>query len=192
MSSLYRLPLHGLTLLAALVALPLAGCDSADPLEDDVVDDLTDDPRAFVPANDLALIDFLQPHHQDAVMMSEMVVQRGARADVEAFAERVIATQQAEIQVLRAAREDLEGDPDSPPIENPHMRADMQRMMGLSGAALDAEYLEGMLPHHAGAVNVSHNALPNLRRQDIRDLAMDVIEAQSAEIGEIRALMMGG
>jgi uncharacterized protein (DUF305 family) len=183
-----------LALLFGLLALPLAGCDDADPDggENDVVDDQTDDPRAFVPANDLAYIDFLQPHHMDAVEMAEMVAERGERDDVQAFAQRIIDTQSAEIGVLRAAREDLAGSPDSPPVDNPHMEADMEEMTGLSGAALDEHFLENMLPHHADAVAVSHNALPNLDRQDMRDMAMDVIEVQSAEIGEILALMEGG
>jgi uncharacterized protein (DUF305 family) len=190
-------PFSRLSLLAALLLaafVPLSGCDSAeaDDGESAVVDDQTDDPRAFVPANDLAYVDFLQPHHMDATEMAEMVVERGERTDVEAFAQRMLDVQGAEIALLRTVRTELAGSPDSPPMDNPHMEADMEEMMGLSGTALDEFFLTHMLPHHADAVAVSHNALPNLDRQDMRDMAMDVIEMQSAEIEEIRMLLGGG
>jgi len=41
------------------------------------------------------------PHHQGAVEMSRVVLQAGKRPDVKAFAQQVIAHQQAEIELMR-------------------------------------------------------------------------------------------
>lgn len=41
--------------------------------------------------------------------------------------------------------------------EDEHTEADMQKMMDASGSALDRLFLEEMLPHHAGAITMSHS-----------------------------------
>jgi uncharacterized protein (DUF305 family) len=57
---------------------------------------------------DLAFIDMVIPHHEMAIVSSEPVVESGIHPEIVAFAERVIADQQAEIDQLETIREDLE------------------------------------------------------------------------------------
>lgn len=58
---------------------------------------------------DLAFIDLVIPHHQMAIVSSEIVRDRTQRADVRAFAERVIAAQQRETDELTAIRDEITG-----------------------------------------------------------------------------------
>lgn len=164
---------------AFFAAVLVVGCDSNDM--DDEMDMVLDD--------DVEFIDFFVNHHTMAIEMADMVIERGERAEVKAFAQRIKDAQTAEINQMRDAREELTGDPDSPEMEDPHGELDMSRMMSASGAQLDALFLENMLPHHAGGVQMAHNALPNLERSDMRTLAESIIEMQSNEIEEIRILM---
>ncbi|MBA2518488.1 MAG: DUF305 domain-containing protein [Chloroflexia bacterium] len=58
---------------------------------------------------DLAFIDLTIPHHESAIAASEAVVAQSIDDEILAFAERVIADQQAEIELLMEIRDELTG-----------------------------------------------------------------------------------
>lgn len=62
--------------------------------------------QAFCAAEnpDLAFIDLTIPHHETAIAASESVLEQSTNDEVRAFAERVIADQQAEIETLQEIR----------------------------------------------------------------------------------------
>lgn len=68
------------------------------------------------------------------------------------------------------------------------MRAGMTALRNATGAAVDQTFLDDMIPHHAGAISLAHRAMPFLRRQTLRDLAVNMENAQAAEIGEMGRL----
>lgn len=55
---------------------------------------------------DLAFIDLTIPHHEMAIAASEAVLEQSTNDEVRAFAERVIADQQAEIETLEEIRQE--------------------------------------------------------------------------------------
>jgi uncharacterized protein (DUF305 family) len=59
---------------------------------------------------DLAFIDLVIPHHEMAITASEPVATGAANEEIQAFAERVIADQQREIDELEAIRAELTGE----------------------------------------------------------------------------------
>lgn len=146
-------------------------------------------PPPFTPADDVQFIDGMVPHHEGAVMMADLILQRGQRSDLRSMAEQMKSSQSQEIEQMRGARQALTGSRDTPPMSDPHMLADMMHMMQLSGAALDQMFLEDMIPHHAGAITMSHRALPNLQRGDMQTLARHIIDSQAREIGELNKML---
>ncbi len=58
---------------------------------------------------DLAFIELTIPHHEMAIAASEAVLDQSSNDELLAFAERVIADQQAEIDVLLDIRDELTG-----------------------------------------------------------------------------------
>ena len=58
---------------------------------------------------DLAFIDLVIPHHQMAIIASEAALERSVHSETRDFAQRVIAAQQHEIDVLTAIRQELNG-----------------------------------------------------------------------------------
>lgn len=147
----------------------------------------------YTPADDVAFIDFFVGHHQRAIDMANMVIERGARADVKALAQSIKDAQTAEIATMQAARQALTGQANSPaPPPDPHMDADMTAMMALSGTALDTRFLTEMIPHHAAGLPPAHRGRPNLQRPDMRKLALDIFAAQSREIGEMHDMLQQG
>jgi len=53
------------------------------------------------------------------------------------------------------------------------------------GADFDKAYIEHMIGHHKDAVDMSKLATENAEHQEIKDLALEIIEAQSQEITQM-------
>jgi uncharacterized protein (DUF305 family) len=179
-------------LLLATVAAASSGCGdetmSVVTTSNDV-EPSADERVPFTPENDQELIDGMVPHHRAAIMMADHVIAAGKREDVAAMAEMMRQMQAEEIETMLAAREQLAGSREVPEMNDPHMEHDLDQLMAASGTALDRLFLEHMLEHHAGALVMAHRALGNLERADMRQLAEMIIEDQSKEIGEIRAML---
>jgi uncharacterized protein (DUF305 family) len=50
------------------------------------------------------------------------------------------------------------------------------------GDALDSAFLDGMIVHHEGAIEMAKIALAGSKRPEIKKMAEDIISAQSSEI----------
>jgi len=55
----------------------------------------------------------------------------------------------------------------------------------LKGEAFDEQYIAGMFAHHEGAVNMSEKALAFAGKQEIKDLANDIVQSQSREMATL-------
>lgn len=143
-----------------------------------------------IPKGDVELIDTLVPHHRAAVEMADMELERGSDAEVKEMAAKMKADQSAEIEQLLKIRAELTGCTNVTKFPDPHMERDMDMMMSMSGAELDLMFVEDMIPHHAGALVFTHNALPNLKNGELDTLAHEIIDAQSMEIGHLHEIKM--
>ena len=56
---------------------------------------------------------------------------------------------------------------------------------GKSGDALDRAFLEGMIPHHQGAIDMAQY-LEKSERPELQQLGKDIIEAQTKEIEQMQ------
>ena len=52
----------------------------------------------------------------------------------------------------------------------------------------DRRFIDSMVPHHEGAVEMAEVALENSERQEILDLSRDIVRTQNAEIEELREI----
>lgn len=50
------------------------------------------------------------------------------------------------------------------------------------GDALDQAFLDGMIVHHQGAIDMAKIVLANSKRPELQKMAQDIISAQSSEI----------
>lgn len=141
------------------------------------------------PNADLRLIDEMVPHHRMAILMAQEVVARGFRPDVRKLAEHIIREQEREIARMTCIRRQIAASPEVPPRSDPHAEADLERLRSLSGAELDTEFLIHMIPHHAMAIVISHEVFPDLKREDLKELAAMIYHDQAIEIGRMRRLL---
>ncbi|MBC8139489.1 MAG: DUF305 domain-containing protein [Fibrella sp.] len=166
----------------------LAGCGSgSDDANAQTTRNQTVTP--FIPQSDVQYIDAIVPHHEHALEMAEMELAKGTRPEVKAIAQTIMDAQMQEITLLKNVRQALTGQAEIPePPTDPHMARDMMRMEEATGANVDAEFLDGMIPHHAEGISIAHRALPSIQRTDVRDNANMVVATQARETGEMQAL----
>ena len=142
----------------------------------------------FAPPNDRAFVDFFVDHHRMAVMMAELEVMHGDRADAKAMAQRMIDMQSGEIDAMKRIASRL-ADPATAPVPaDPHAEADMDHMSMIEGSDMDEMFLTEMIVHHAAGLPVAHRALTTLRDVELRALAQTMMTAQATEIGDMEQM----
>ncbi len=61
-------------------------------------------------------------------------------------------------------------------------------MLMENGRYSDERFIDAMVPHHQGAVEMAEVALENAEHREIRRLAEDIVSAQKAEIEELKRI----
>jgi uncharacterized protein (DUF305 family) len=59
-------------------------------------------------------------------------------------------------------------------------------LKGKTGDTFDKAFINEMIAHHQGAVDMANLALTNANHQEVKDLAKDIISAQTAEITQMK------
>ncbi len=63
-----------------------------------------------------------------------------------------------------------------------------REMVEEDGRYSDRAFIDAMVPHHQGAMEMAEVALENAEHREIRDLVKDVVKAQEKEIEDLRAI----
>jgi len=58
--------------------------------------------------------------------------------------------------------------------------------LGPADAEFDLRFIDGMTPHHQGAIAMAQEALQKAQHPEIKKLAQDIIDAQQKEIAEMK------
>jgi len=135
----------------------------------------------------------MRPHHVQAVEMSEMVLAADPTPEVAALATRIKAAQTPEIEQLDALIEQFGADADGHSMGSMDMgmmsEQDMAALMEATGTDASRMFLEGMIVHHEGAIEMADVELADGESAQARDLAESIKAAQESEIAEMRELL---
>ncbi|TVP62046.1 MAG: DUF305 domain-containing protein [Nodularia sp. (in: Bacteria)] len=148
---------------------------------------------------DLRFIDGMIVHHQGAVVMAQDALENSQRPEIKQLAEEIITAQNQEIaqmQQWRSAWYPNAGDtPMAYHAEMGHMmemtpeqkQAMMMSMdLGAADAEFDLRFINGMIPHHEGAVVMAQDALQKSQRPEMKELAEEIIQTQETEINQMK------
>jgi uncharacterized protein (DUF305 family) len=151
---------------------------------------------------DVAFVRGMIPHHRQAIEMSRLAESRAADPRVLDLAERIEAAQQPEIETLSGWLDqwgvDMGHPEDRMGGDMGHGAAgmggmmsedDMQALAAASGAEFDRLFLEQMVAHHTGAVDMADTEIDDGRNADAVALAESIRADQSAEIAEMERLL---
>ena len=172
--------------------------------------------RSTFTAADVAFMQHMIVHHAQAVEMVELLETRGASPVVKLLGRRIALSQQAEMELMRdwlAGR--------SQPLEMPGMSghagmdhsahaghampagdtpvmpgmlspAQMQTLAAASGPAFDRLFLQGMIQHHQGALDMVETlmATPGAAEDPmLSEFTASVVADQSTEILRMQSIL---
>lgn len=134
---------------------------------------------------DLVFIDGMIVHHQGAIDMAQEVLVEAEHEALRAFAQTIIDAQTAEIAQLQGWRAAwFAGEPPSDVAS--HDMGDME-ISDDTSLPFDQRFLQAMISHHEGALGMAADADAQSDHEEIRTLAAAIVQAQTAEIAQMRA-----
>lgn len=183
--------------LLATAGLTLTACGD-DPDSDTQGADST---SAFNEA-DVTFAQQMIPHHEQAVEMAQMAQGRAESEDVLSLAEGIEAAQGPEIETLTGWLETWGEDVPASGMDHGDMghgspdampgmmdEGQMNELMAASGADWDRMFLEMMIEHHEGAIEMAKVEVEQGENPDAVALAEKIISDQQAEITQMKDLL---
>ena len=139
--------------------------------------------------SDKAFIDSMVPHHEGAVEMAEVALERAEHPEIKEIAEDIVSSQRAEIGMFGEIREREYGSAES----TTEMSEQDMQAMGMSdpeklaqAAPFDRAFIDGMVPHHESAIAMAEVAREETEDPEIRRIAEDIVSAQEREIAQMK------
>ncbi len=187
-----------LTALIVALTLALAGCGSND----------TNGSSSSASAGghnnqDVTFATDMIPHHLQAVQMAEMAQTQASSAAVKTLADQIQAAQGPEIDTmsgwLKSWGEDvpdesmggMDGMDSGSSDSMPGMMSDqvMSDLGAATGDTFDQMWLESMIAHHEGAVQMADTEITDGKDPDAIALAESIKAAQTTEIATMKKLL---
>lgn len=154
---------------------------------------------------DLMFIDMMTPHHQSAIAMAEVALERAEHPELVELAELIITAQEAEIEQMRAWRDEWYPDaPEMPMAEMGGMGQMMEAsqgmgmgMMNMAGMMdpeaaaeemrnaaepFDLAFINAMIPHHLMALMMTEGLIQAAEHPELAGLAQEMFDTQLDEI----------
>ncbi len=179
---------------AVLAALTVAGCGN-----DTDSNDSTDSSSAQFNDADVTFAQQMIPHHEQAVEMATMAQERASSTEVKQLADKIEAAQGPEIDTMTGWLEDWgqevssdsEGGMDHSGSDMSGMMsdADMESLGTATGAEFDQMFLEMMIEHHTGAIEMAKTEQQDGENPDAIALAEKIEADQTAEIAQMEDLL---
>ena len=188
----------GITAVALAGAVSLAGCtiniggqDSNGMMNGSMMGN--NKSSSGFSGTDIMFAQMMIPHHQQAVDMSTLAETHTTNPEILALAKQIKDAQAPEIKQMTDW------------IESSGAGMDMGHDMGMGGmlsdeqmtaldnaqgAAFDKLYLEGMIGHHEGALQMA-KMIENSSNAEAKTLAANIVTSQSAEIEKMKQMLAG-
>lgn len=163
---------------------------------------------AAMPPFDLAFIDMMEPHHEGAILMSQVALVRAEHPEIKHLAREIITAQKQEQRQMEAWRAawypdaqrygmaammavfdqqmaDMGTTGDAGQMGHMDPTADVAKLCAANGP-FDLAFMTMMISHHEAAVMMAEVALRAAQHPELKSFARQVIDAQTAEIEQMR------
>src|SRR3989344_5628101 len=150
---------------------------------------------------DAHFIEQMIPHHEDAIAMANLALTNAKKSEIKKLAQNIVDSQSKEIDSMKEWYKDWYGRevPQDEQVMGGHgMGGNTGMHMGMMGdetdmtrleqsADFDRAFIEEMIPHHQMAVMMANMLKNGNNRPEMQRLADDIINAQTAEISQMRS-----
>ena len=144
----------------------------------------------------------MMTHHAQAVEMATLVWDRTEDPEIRQLALDIMLTQQAQIGQMQGwltvwgyplARIDPSmswmGMPSTGSMPGMATPEQMNQLRDLKGSEADGLFLQLMISHHRGGVDMAEAALERAKEPEVRALAQSIVDAQTSEISLMQDLL---
>jgi uncharacterized protein (DUF305 family) len=139
-------------------------------------------------AAETTFLNGMVPHHQDAVAMADIALERAEHPEIRELAQNIKRDQEREIEQMQR----ILGDDIATPSAGGHGgHAGMVMPAGeiealRTAQPFDQAFIDAMIPHHESAIKSAQEVKDKAKRQEVKTLAENIITAQEREIAQMR------
>ena len=141
-------------------------------------------------SDDLMFAQMMIPHHEQAVVMSELALTTSTNSEVLALATAIRDAQAPEIKLMQSWLEGSESNNHAGhdmPMSGMLDDAELAALKDAQGAEFDRLFLQGMIGHHEGALTMLE-IVDNSKNAEVKKLSQEIFKSQSAEIKTMEEL----
>jgi uncharacterized protein (DUF305 family) len=126
-------------------------------------------------------MEFTIDHHGMGIMMAQMCIEKAVHAELRELCQRNLEAQTAELRQLQSWLQTWYGITYEPRLTQGDQRM-MEMLAALEGAEFEIEFMETFSRHHHQIVQRSEPVASHAVHAELRQLARDIIQAQTADI----------
>lgn len=181
--------------MSAVAALALAACGGGGDSEGGGAAATSQARKA-----DKAFLSGTVPHHENAVEMAKLALEKGERKEIKQLAEDIVSAQESEIAQMKRAHQRIFGSALDPKRDDPadlglsRKEAGMEMETGMTmlekAKEFDREFIDMMIGHHRAAIRMARAELARGGDAEVKKLARSVVAAQSKEIDDMNRWRM--
>lgn len=152
--------------------------------------------QSAVNSADADFVMMMIPHHFQALVLSGLVEDGGSDAEVRALAERIEVEQHGEILMMQGwqgsnglevtnaeeAYQEMLQDPEMVEAMGMATPAELEDLSSAQGTAADVLFLQLMIKHHQGAINMLLDVITNGSDPQMQEWALDMLSVQTVQV----------
>ena len=163
--------------LVMITALLLSGCAASTQSNSEYSSD------------DIAFAEMMIPHHEQAIEMSEIAFLNTTNPDVLQLAQEIKVTQSPEIDLMMSWTGVKASTHAGHMMDGMLSQNELSDLREAKDKAFDRLFLEGMIKHHEGAIEMAQDVAAS-KNKDVANLSAAIISAQELEISKMKELLL--
>ncbi len=143
--------------------------------------------------NEYMFAEMMIPHHQQAVDMSDLALKKSTNPKILDIAQRIKSAQSSEIIQMQSwlggkEANSMMSDHSGHSMGGMLTDEEFSKLESSSGVTFDTLFLEGMIVHHEGAIDMAQ-MIKETTTQEVNAFGLNVVEVQSEEIREMKEIL---
>ena len=139
-------------------------------------------------AQDIMFAEMMIPHHEQAIEMADLALAISQDSEVLSLATQIKSAQAPEIEEMKSWGSSHMGSHAGHMMDGMLSDEELEELSRASGPDFDRLFLEGMIKHHEGAIEMAEMILES-KNAEAASLARNIIETQKAEIETMKKLL---
>jgi uncharacterized protein (DUF305 family) len=147
-----------------------------------------EDPLSNYSRADINFAEMMIPHHEQALEMVALAQTNTTNEEILALAEQIRGAQEPEIVLMKSWPGVDVSKHEGHSMSGMLSDSEMEKLAAAKGAEFDRLFLEGMIKHHEGAIDMAKEVVDS-KNQSVMKLAEWIVNAQALEIETMRTLL---